>query len=104
MCGISGVVAFKTVGREYFARLTISLDTLNKRGPDSGNDFIHENVALGHTRLAIIDLTEAASQSFTDYTNRFVIIYNGEIFNFKELRETLINRGIQLKSLSEYLK
>ena len=69
-------------------------DSLSHRGPDGEGLWINEeeNIGLGHRRLAIIDLSLHASQPF-HYLNRYRIIYNGEIYNYIELKQELIQKG-----------
>lgn len=64
-------------------------DSMRHRGPDGGAVFVDKRIALGHRRLSIIDLTDAASQPFTDDINRYVIVFNGEIYNYQALRAQL---------------
>ncbi len=99
MCGITGVIAFTEKGKESFSLLSNSLQTLAKRGPDGEGKYIHNNVALGHRRLAIIDTSAVANQPFTDASGRYTIIFNGEFFNFKEHRDKV--KDYQLRSTSD---
>jgi len=78
MCGITGIYAFNENGKSYFDKITESIKRLSFRGPDGTGVFKHKNVALGHSRLAVIDTTEAAAQPFTDISKRYTIIFNGE--------------------------
>lgn len=59
------------------------------RGPDAHSDYVQGRVALGHRRLSIIDLSDAANQPFADYTGRYRIVFNGEIYNFREIKALL---------------
>lgn len=101
MCGIAGVYAFKEAGKENFSLLNNAIETLAKRGPDSKGTFLEKNVALGHTRLSIIDTSNAAAQPFTDDSGRYTIIFNGEFYNYKEHRQQLIKKGIPFRSTSD---
>ncbi|MGI8892084.1 MAG: asparagine synthase (glutamine-hydrolyzing) [Bacteroidia bacterium] len=101
MCGIAGVFAFSETGKEYLHRIDRALKCLVNRGPDKSGVYKTQNIALAHTRLAIIDPTDAASQPMSDGSGRYYINFNGEIFNFKELREQLISSGIDMKSHSD---
>lgn len=102
MCGITGIVRFgaRRVERPEIERLTA---TLNHRGPDGSGIFISEDghVALGHTRLAILDLTDKAAQPMTDMSGSLTIVFNGEIYNFLELRSALAKRGHAFRSDSD---
>jgi asparagine synthase (glutamine-hydrolysing) len=72
------------------------------RGPDFGAvKSIDDFAVLGHRRLSIIDLSAAANQPMTDASNRFTIVYNGEVYNFDELRKDLRQRGYVFKSSSD---
>lgn len=101
MCGIAGIVALTKQGEESLSRMEAALPTLFRRGPNAHGIFRDLRVALGHTRLSIIDTTEGGSQPMTDPTGRYTIIFNGEFFNFNEHRKELIQRGISLKSSSD---
>ena len=71
------------------------------RGPDFQDVFIDNNLGFGHCRLSIIDLSNNAHQPMCSYDNRYVIVYNGEIYNFKELRLQLLKLGHKFKSKSD---
>lgn len=103
MCGITGVIAFTEKGKETFSLLDNSLKTLAQRGPDGEGKYIHNNVALGHRRLAIIDTSAVANQPFTDASGRYTIIFNGEFFNFKEHRDKLKDFPLRSSSDTEVL-
>jgi asparagine synthase (glutamine-hydrolysing) len=91
MCGIYGFV-----GREY--REIDFRDELRKRGPDGDGIFYDENITLGHTRLAILDLENATQPMEFD---NLVIVFNGEIYNYKELREELKRDGYSFYTNSD---
>jgi asparagine synthase (glutamine-hydrolysing) len=86
MCGINGALAFSETGKQYLSRIESSSETLKKRGPDGTAFFQDINIALGHCRLSIIDVSHAADQPMYSDDGRWVIVFNGEIFNFKELK------------------
>lgn len=101
MCGIIGVYNFnnKIVSEEALFNAN---EVLIHRGPDAGNIFAHNNVGLGHRRLSIIDLSENGSQPMSSSQGRYTIVFNGEIYNFKELRKQLIDEfDIQFTSESD---
>lgn len=85
MCGITGFYTLRKNAVASLAKITQSTNKLQQRGPDSGNVFTDERVALGHRRLSIIDTSSAASQPMHDHSGRYVIVFNGEIFNYREL-------------------
>lgn len=88
MCGIVGIINFNNnaIDRDALMR---SANTLYRRGPDDSGSWVDHNVGFGHRRLAILDLTVAAHQPMISSDKRFVIAYNGEIYNFGELRQQL---------------
>ena len=101
MCGITGVFAFNLVGK--FSKINVAAATvaLSSRGPDYQNIHTDEWVCLGHRRLSIIDTREVAHQPMWDENKRYSIIFNGEIFNFRELREELKQKGFSFFSESD---
>ncbi|HNW98247.1 MAG TPA: asparagine synthase (glutamine-hydrolyzing) [Bacteroidales bacterium] len=101
MCGITGIFSFQNEALSFKTKVENAVAKLHNRGPENSGTYFHNHVALGHTRLAIIDVTNAASQPFNDNSGRYTIIFNGEFFNFKEHREELLKKGIQLKSQSD---
>jgi asparagine synthase (glutamine-hydrolysing) len=101
MCGITGVICFNSAGREKLNYITGATQMLEKRGPDHSGIYTHGNVALGHRRLSIIDVSELGSQPMHDETEQFTIVYNGEIYNYRELRNTLQQKGYVFRSNSD---
>ena len=99
MCGITGFIGGSNVESKD-GILTSMMDVIRHRGPDGDGKYIDENVALGHVRLAIIDINNGA-QPFYSEDERYVITYNGEIYNYLELRQRLISKGYQLKTYSD---
>ncbi len=95
MCGIAGFVGNGT--REDIERMT---DSLRYRGPDASGFFVDGQVALGHRRLSIIDLKSGA-QPMRSADDNFVITFNGEIYNFKELRLSLQDKGYEFLTESD---
>jgi asparagine synthase (glutamine-hydrolysing) len=92
MCGITGMYAFNEAGRFHLINLQKSVDVLEHRGPDAQGTFIEDRVGLGHRRLAVIDTSSTANQPMKDHSGRYTIIYNGEIYNYKKLRNILEER------------
>ncbi|MFN3917345.1 MAG: asparagine synthase (glutamine-hydrolyzing) [Flavobacteriales bacterium] len=88
MCGIAGIYYFKKSAVTE-NQIRHSLNALGKRGPDNNGFFHNECVLLGHTRLSIIDVSSKANQPFTDSSGNYTLIFNGEIFNYKELKAEL---------------
>lgn len=91
MCGITGFYSFTDKHTNDLANIQQSNDKLSQRGPDSGAVFRDGQVALGHRRLSIIDTSTAASQPMQDPTGRYVIVFNGEIFNYRQLSEQYLS-------------
>ncbi|MBX2960433.1 MAG: asparagine synthase (glutamine-hydrolyzing) [Flavobacteriales bacterium] len=98
MCGIVGIIS---QNNQELGKIGVATQTLSKRGPDNQSSQVFENLALGHARLSIIDTTEAANQPFMDVSGRYTIVFNGEIFNFQELKEDLIKQGVTFKTNSD---
>ncbi|MFM8848981.1 MAG: asparagine synthetase B family protein, partial [Cytophagales bacterium] len=101
MCGITGIFAFNLVGKFNLINITAATQALEKRGPDHQDVYHDDFVGLGHRRLSIIDTRAVAHQPMWDETKRYTIIFNGEIFNFQELRKKLENKGITFFSNSD---
>lgn len=101
MCGIAGIYAFTAQGKETLHCIDAAVTTLAKRGPDDSGTFVHDHIALGHTRLSVIDTSSLASQPFFDENNRYALVFNGEIFNFIDLRIDLEQKGYRFKSTSD---
>ncbi len=87
MCGIVGLIDFRSAVDADAVRVAAS--TLYKRGPDACGVWISGNVGLGHQRLAILDVTPSGHQPMLSASGRYVIVFNGEIYNFLELRQLL---------------
>jgi asparagine synthase (glutamine-hydrolysing) len=100
MCGIVGLVDLK--GREVSIESVKAMsDAIAHRGPDGEGQWVFKNVGIGHRRLAIIDLTEAAAQPMISEDGRYVLTYNGEIYNYKEIRKELEALGYIFYSQSD---
>ena len=87
MCGISGIINHKDAG-SLILKMT---DAQAHRGPDATGNYTSENIALGHNRLSIIDLSKNGNQPLYSKDKRYVIIFNGEVYNFAELKNLLKN-------------
>jgi len=85
MCGIAGILGEKT----FKASLDVMLNKQSHRGPDHTGTYIDPEIALGHNRLSIIDLSPEANQPFKDISDRYYMVFNGEIYNYVELRKDL---------------
>ena len=91
MCGISGLIGWP--GSGYDGQLTIRKMTksLQHRGPDADGVWIDKNkkIFLGHNRLSILDLSKSGSQPMTSLCERYIITFNGEIYNHLSIRELI---------------
>ena len=97
MCGIAGVYNIvPSEVEEYIVRLMI--DSMEHRGPDGNGVMVKGNIGLGHKRLAIIDLSDNGRQPMSTADESYWITYNGELYNYKELRSELQQKGYQFKS------
>lgn len=101
LCGILGIWARNKTGEVQFRHIPQALSKLNHRGPDHQAYKIWSNVALGHTRLSIIDLSENANQPFSDGSGNYHLVFNGEIYNYREIKNDLIKEGISFSTESD---
>lgn len=102
MCGIVGFVDYK---KDIFTKQEIlnnMMQTLSNRGPDEEGFYVEKNVCLGHKRLVIIDPIGGCQPMIKSYEdNNYVIVYNGQIYNTKELKNTLLENDFILESYSD---
>ena len=97
MCGIAGYISKEKVDIDKFNSM---VDIIEHRGPNDRGVYVNDRIAFGHRRLSIIDTSNAGHQPY-EYRNRYILIFNGEIYNYKELREELINNGYTFSSQSD---
>ena len=95
MCGIVGFAPVKENGAEILKQM---MDRIAHRGPDGEGQFVDEYVALGHRRLSIIDLAGGTQPMATEH---LVVVFNGEIYNYLELKKELENKGHHFKTNSD---
>jgi len=100
LCGITGIYYFDKDRRVDSAILKKMTDIIRYRGPDGEGYYVNENVGLGHRRLSIIDLKTGDQPMFND-SKSIALVYNGEIYNYIELREDLINLGHVFRTESD---
>ena len=100
MCGINGVIAGKAVNHDAIEKMN---QALLHRGPDGQGLWASANqqIILGHTRLAILDLDKHADQPMQRENNQHILTFNGEIYNFLEIKQTLIQLGFQFDTHSD---
>ncbi|MFT5111190.1 MAG: asparagine synthase (glutamine-hydrolyzing) [Parasphingorhabdus sp.] len=107
MCGISGFFGgevFQTYGESGVRKLLEDItDTISHRGPDQAGYWLDRNlcIAFGHRRLSIVDLTPTGAQPMQSTSGRYTICYNGEIYNFKEIRKQLESTGERFRGTSD---
>ena len=113
MCGIVGISIKNNASIQELSKIDVALKSIQHRGPDNQtNKRCSNNLALGHARLSIIDLSTSANQPIQDETERYTLVFNGEIYNYKSLKKDLIQLGqkfvthsdteVLLKLLIEY--
>lgn len=100
MCGISCIVNFQN-NFDIKTNIIKMMESLNHRGPDYSNYYINKNIGIAHNRLSIIDLSENANQPFISKDERFCLSYNGEIYNYLELKKILKSNGFKFYSSSD---
>ena len=94
MCGLTGVLGAPATSTESLRNIVQAMTvTLEHRGPDADGFWADESTALGHRRLAIIDLSKTGAQPMHSACGRYVIVYNGEVYNHAKLRRTLEGEG-----------
>lgn len=106
MCGIAGIVGFPATveggaSEVMERRVRLMTQMLRHRGPDGGAIWTGEGASIGHRRLSIIDLSDGGRQPMCTDDGRFVLSFNGEIFNYRELRTELAARGHAFRSDSD---
>ncbi len=101
MCGICGIYSRDYDSHKISYKIKKMRDTLLHRGPDSSGIFIDNNIALGHTRLSILDLSKLGSQPMIDNEQENSLVFNGEIYNYKKLKNELTLKGTKFKTNSD---
>lgn len=101
MCGINGIFHLQSQKKVDERVLTKMRDSLEHRGPDDKGLFIENNIGLGHRRLSIIDVSVAGHQPFISDNGRYVMTYNGEIYNYKEFYPELKSNGFDIRTNSD---
>ncbi len=100
MCGLVGAISSGPIDAGVLDRMR---DDLAHRGPDHSASWLSSDrrVGLGHRRLAIIDLRPEADQPFASHDGRFLLVYNGEIYNYRELKKELETHGVRFRTSSD---
>ncbi len=101
MCGIAGIFNYPLSGElSYENHLKRMLSVINHRGPDESGIYLSEKVGLGSVRLSIVDLS-TGQQPLSDTSGKYWIVYNGEVFNYIELRKDLEKKGVKFRTTSD---
>jgi asparagine synthase (glutamine-hydrolysing) len=98
MCGIAGIFNYHATNQpstELNVKNMLSL--IKHRGPDESGVYLDKNIGIGNVRLSIIDLS-SGQQPLSDESGRYWIVYNGEVFNYQDLRAELIAKGVHFKT------
>jgi asparagine synthase (glutamine-hydrolysing) len=101
VCGIAGLLDVRPSAPDPWAAAAAMAGAITHRGPDDAGTWAEGPVALGFRRLAIIDLTEAGHQPMTSASGRWVLVFNGEVYNHAELRRDLLAAGVRFRSTSD---
>ena len=102
MCGIFGLFSLQKNKSINDSKVEICLNRMIHRGPDDQSlEKITDYLILGHVRLSIIDLNEGSNQPFSDETGNYWIVFNGEIFNYLEIKAELLALGHHFKTFSD---
>jgi len=100
MCGINGILRFSQAKVEE-SQLLKMRDALEHRGPDDAGFYLKDHIGLGHRRLSIIDTSAAGHQPFLSENKRYVMVFNGEIYNYKSFYSELQGKGLAIKTGSD---
>ncbi len=101
MCGINGILHFQTQKKIDQDTLVRMRDALSHRGPDDQGLFIENNIGFGHRRLSILEVSELGHQPYMSENKRFVMVFNGEIYNYKDFYPELKSHGFIKKTNSD---
>ena len=97
MCGISLILG-RGNNNNHINQMILDM---NHRGPDGEGIWLEDNVAFGHRRLSILDLTKAGNQPMLTQDNRWIISFNGEIYNYKVIRSELESLGVVFRTKTD---
>ena len=102
MCGINGYITFNAPIKndEIITKMNAAI---KHRGPDADGAYVNNNISIGHVRLGIIDLDESSNQPMLSNNDNLVLSFNGEIYNYKELKKELIDYTFKTSSDSEVI-
>lgn len=102
MCGIAGILYFNhsNADRDVVVKMTTAM---SHRGPDAEGIYVENGIGLGHRRLSIIDLSTGANQPFKDQSGRYVMVFNGEMYNYESVKSSIKNYSFQTSGDTEVL-
>jgi asparagine synthase (glutamine-hydrolysing) len=100
MCGICGILNFNGEPAPE-SSIKKMMRAIKHRGPDDEGMYLNGNIGLGFVRLSIIDLSKTSHQPMFDESGRFILIFNGEIYNYLEIKEELLSKGYKFKSTGD---
>ena len=104
MCGIAGIINYNPIdGNQLYQRVRSMVQTIGHRGPDDSGIWKNEqgNVCFGHARLSIIDLSDEGKQPKASFSGNYIITFNGEIYNYIEMRKELSSAGVFFHGTSD---
>ena len=101
MCGITGIISNYNLSELEGKQVERAVAKIERRGPDAGGIKVHGSIIFGHRRLSIIDTNPASDQPMEDATERYSIVFNGEIYNYKTLKADLVIKGYVFKNESD---
>lgn len=101
MCGFTGCWSKNAIDAKSLNLVQASIQKIQHRGPDAQGLFANDHAFIAHARLAIVDLDARSNQPMTDPSNRYVLAFNGEIYNHKVLRQNLENTGVSFRTASD---
>jgi asparagine synthase (glutamine-hydrolysing) len=102
MCGIVGVLTYRGQVGAWQGHVRQAMDAMARRGPDASGLWTDDEACMfGFRRLSILDLSDAGNQPMLTSDRRFVLVFNGELYNFREIRKTLEQRGVSFRSTGD---
>ncbi len=102
MCGIIGILSYRGRVGEWRGEVRHGMDLMSRRGPDAAGLWSDDEACmLGFRRLSILDLSQAGNQPMLTSDQRFALVFNGELYNFREIRKTLEDRGVSFRSTGD---
>lgn len=101
MCGITGVFSFSGNALKYYDAVRAAAEVMNHRGPDDTGYYMDTYAGLGHKRLSIIDTSKASAQPFVSPDGRYIMVYNGEFFNYAEYKDVLLKKGVTFQTTGD---